>query len=375
MSSLRGRDKLSGQDSGRTNAVPLVQLGAGNVGLELMNYVEDTRSSDRNLPGYRYVGIADSSGVLIDDNGFGEGKLNKIAEAKRAGESLADLEGESTVEPGKLSSLFRRLDRGTLVDVTGSSGIAEHYDAALSAGWQVALANKIPLTEMEPDRFHGMVKSGLRYEATVGAGLPVISTLRRLIAGGDEVKEIAAILSGSLSYILSELEAGKPLPEVVMNAKKNGYTEPNPVEDLVGNDVHRKAVILGRTIGRDVSLEDVEVEPLVPLEERKYEEEELRRYLERYDPEIQEKVSSAEESGKRGRYVARIKEDGVKVGFEAVDKSSQLAGGPGTANVIEIKSENYQSPALVIQGPGAGTKVTASGVLADMNSTVNSKVR
>ena len=375
MSSLRGRDKLSGQDSGRTNAVPLVQLGAGNVGLELMNYVEETRSSDRNLPGYRYVGIADSSGVLIDDDGFGEGKLNKIAEAKRVGESLADLEGESTVEPGKLSSLFRRLDRGTLVDVTGSSGIAEHYDAALSAGWQVALANKIPLTEMEPDRFHGMVKSGLRYEATVGAGLPVISTLRRLIAGGDEVKEIAAILSGSLSYILSELEAGKPLPEVVMNAKKNGYTEPNPVEDLVGNDVHRKAVILGRTIGRDVSLEDVEVEPLVPLEERKYEEEELRRYLERYDPEIQEKVSSAEESGKRGRYVARIREDGVKVGFEAVDKSSQLAGGPGTANVIEIKSENYQSPALVIQGPGAGTKVTASGVLADMNSTVNSKVR
>ena len=374
MNGLRVRDDFSGQDSGRANLVPLVQLGAGNVGLELMNYVENTRSSDHNLPGYRYVGIADSSGVLIDGDGFEREKLMKIAEAKRAGESLAGLEGESTLEPGKLNSLFRRLDHGILVDVTGSSGIAEYYDTALSAGWQVALANKIPLTEMTPGRFHGMTESGLRYEATVGAGLPVISTLRRLIAGGDEVKEIAAILSGSLSYILSGLEAGKPLPEVVMDARKNGYTEPNPVEDLVGKDVHRKAVILGRTIGKDVSLDDVEVEPLVPLEEKQYEKEELRRHLERYDPEIQEKVSSAEESGKRGRYVARIKEDVVRVGFEAVDKSSQLAGGPGTANVIEIKSENYQSPALVIQGPGAGTKVTASGVLADMNSTVNSEM-
>lgn len=373
MTSLRGRDEFSGQDSGRTNPIPLVQLGAGNVGVELMNYVENTRSSDHNMPGYRYVGIADSSGVLIDRDGFGKEELEEIEEAKRSGKSLANLEGKSSYELKKLDPIFRDLDYGMLVDVTDSPGIADYYESALSEGWKVAMANKIPLTEVGLSRFRRLTESGLKYEATVGAGLPVISTLQRLIDGGDEVKEIAAILSGSLSYILSELEEGKPLEEVVMKAKENGYTEPNPVEDLVGNDVHRKAVILGRTIGRDVSLEDVEVVPLVPLEEREYGEEELRQFLDRFDPEIQEKISNAKESGRRGRYVARIKKDTVKVGFETVKKSSSLAGGPGTANVIEIKSENYQAPALVVQGPGAGTKVTASGVLADMNSMVDTR--
>jgi len=373
VNNLTGESKLSGRNAGSENPVPLVQLGVGNVGLELLHYVGSPEPSGDSLPAYRYVCIADSSGALIDGDGFDGGKLKKIAQAKRSGKSLADLTGESTFELEKLGSLFRRFDHGMLADLTDSSGLAEYYESALSEGWNVALANKIPLTQVAPERFRRFTESGLRYEATVGAGLPVISTIRRLIDGGDDIQEVAAILSGSLSYILSELEAGQSLEEVVIRAKKNGYTEPNPVEDLVGNDVHRKAVILGRTIGKNVSLADVEVEPLVPLEEREYAEEELRRYLERYDPEIQEKVSSAEESGKRGRYVARIKEDVVRVGFEAVDKSSQLAGGPGTANVVEIKSENYQSPTLVIQGPGAGTRVTASGVFADMNAMVNAE--
>lgn len=375
MSELFEEGKFSSRSPGLNDPVPLVQLGAGNVGLELMNYVKRTKSSEGNLPVYRYVGIADSSGVLIDRDGFDEEELEEIEEAKRTGKSLAALEGNSTLQLEKLEPLFRRLDYGMLVDVTDSTGLAEYYEKALFEGWKVALANKIPLTEVEPGRFRRLTESGLSYEATVGAGLPVITTMRRLINGGDEVKEVAAILSGSLSYILSELEAGKPLPEVVMNAKKNGYTEPNPVEDLVGNDVHRKAVILGRTIGMDVSLKDVEVEPLVPLEDRVYEEDELRRFLDRFNPEIQEKVSKAKESGNRGRYVARIRGDAVKVGFEAIEESSPLASGPGTANVIEIRSDNYRSPALVVQGPGAGTKVTASGVLADMNSMVNVEVK
>lgn len=363
-------DFLSGDGSRPVDGVPLVQIGAGTVGLELMELVRGSRRFSEGESQFSYVGIGDSSGLAKNREGFRKNYLEEVIELKKAGRRLEDVETEQVVELEGVEAFFREFDSGIFVDVTDAPGLDKLYREALEEGWAVVLANKIPLTEVDPGQFNWLKDAGIKYEATVGAGLPVISTLDSLERSGDEVKEVSAILSGSLSYILSRLEEGSSIDEAVIEARDKGFTEPNPVDDLVGKDVHRKSLILNRTIGGDLSLGDIDVSPLVPLEEERYPEDRLKSELEKFNSEFQAKLESARENGKRLRYVASVRRSSASVGLEEVEADSSLAMGPGTANVIDIKSENYESPSLVIQGPGAGPKVTAGGVFSEMKGLV-----
>ncbi|CAJ2645801.1 unnamed protein product [Trifolium pratense] len=194
----------------------------------------------------------------------------------------------------------------------------------------------------------------IRHESTVGAGLPVIASLNRIISSGDPVHR------GTLGYVMSEVEDGKPLSKVVRAAKSLGYTEPDPRDDLGGMDVARKALILARILGHRINMDSIQIESLYPKEmgpDVMNVEDFLDRGLLLLDKDIQERVEKAASNGNVLRYVS--------FGIQELPKNSALGRLRGSDN-LEIYTRCYSDQPLVIQGAGAGNDTTAAGVLADI---------
>jgi homoserine dehydrogenase len=230
----------------------------------------------------------------------------------------------------------------------------------------VAVANKKPLCA-DYDTFARLTahpRGHIAYEATVGAGLPLIHTLRTLIDAGDELVDMTACLSGTLGYLCSELEDGRPLSQVVPEARARGFTEPDPRDDLSGADVRRKALILARTMNQHLELEDVPGAPLIRLEEGDVEQ--WLAGLARHDVTLATRVRSAREQGDVLRYVARILPGKCEVGLRAVPRLSAVGRLRGTDNILTVHTRFYGERPLVISGPGAGPDVTAAGVFGDL---------
>ncbi|KAH9245007.1 hypothetical protein BASA81_017561 [Batrachochytrium salamandrivorans] len=248
-------------------------------------------------------------------------------------------------------------------------------EKAMDLGMGIVLANKKPLTA-SPDLFKRLAKHrNARFEATCGAGLPVILTAQRLIRGGDKLAQVQGQLSGTLGFVLSNLEQpGSSFSATVAKAEQLGYTEPDPRDDLGGTDVARKALILARLgFGMvDLELKDIAIEALYPKEFGALPSvAEFRARLPELDLEWKNRVESARGRGKVWRYTASVTTSGVKVGLVEVDQSSPLGGLKGTLNLVQFTSEFY-SPGkdLVVLGPGAGVDVTASGVVSDIAELV-----
>lgn len=209
----------------------------------------------------------------------------------------------------------------------------------------------------------------IRHESTVGAGLPVIASLNRLLSSGDPVHRIIGSLSGTLGYVMSEVEDGKPFSEVVKVAKNLGFTEPDPRDDLSGMDVARKALILARLLGRRINLDSIKIESLYPDEmgpDAMSVEEFLGSGIVSLDNDVQERVKRASLNGNVLRYVCVIEGSRCEVGIQELPKDSPLGRLRGSDNVLEIYSRCYNKQPLVIQGAGAGNDTTAAGVLADI---------
>ena len=207
----------------------------------------------------------------------------------------------------------------------------------------------------------------VRYETTCGAGLPVISTLRSLLATGDEVIEIVGCLSGTLGAIFSSVAQDLPMSRAIRDAKEAGYTEPDPRDDLSGLDVARKALILARTIGRTVELEDIAVESLVPAELRSVSIDDFMNGVSAHDQIMTDRQRSAAANGETLKYVATIPASGpIKVGVQPVSLSTVIGALQGPENIISIRTRRYDAYPLTISGPGAGADVTAAGMIADM---------
>ena len=210
-----------------------------------------------------------------------------------------------------------------------------------------------------------------RYEATVMAGLPVISTLRNLKISGDQIRGVTGVFSGTLSYIFNLVTAGSLFSESVRDAKRKGYTEPDPRDDLNGIDFARKLVVLGRDMGILCTLQDVlwTSDPIVPKEMESLSLDEFWEEIFKLDESMRHRASHAESRGNRLVYLGRVdaQKRNLSCGLTEVPKAGPFGSLTGSNNLIVIESDYYpeQSP-MVISGPGAGAIVTASAMVSDL---------
>jgi len=205
------------------------------------------------------------------------------------------------------------------------------------------------------------------YEATVGAGLPVVQTLRDLRETGDDITSIEGIFSGTLAYLFNVYDGTKNFSSIVHEARARGFTEPDPRDDLSGMDVARKLIILGREMGLALELKDVTVESLVPSELAGGTIEEFMGQLPRYDAAMLERLRAARARQRMLRYTGRITAAGeATVGLKELEATHPFANIALTDNVVRFATRRYCDNPLIVQGPGAGPEVTAGGVFADL---------
>ncbi|MET0396147.1 MAG: aspartate kinase [Longimicrobiaceae bacterium] len=362
----------TGEDGGER--IDLLLMGPGSVGRALAGLLLERSAHLFRRFGLRarVVAVADRSGYLLEPGGIAPEALRAAVEAKAAGRSLASLGGA----PGHAAVMVRdalryRLARPVLVDTSAYPDSAEVFREALRQGCDVVTANKAPLAG-PLEGFRSLLAEAeergriVRAEATVGAGLPVMDTLEMLLATGDRLLEVEGALSGTLGFVMTLLEEGARLSEAVEEAMRRGYTEPDPVADLSGADVGRKATILGRLSGLVRSDVPLRLAGLVDPALAGMEPDALLARLRDFDAAMQERVDAARREGRVLRYLARVGPDSLEVGLAAVPADSPPGALRGTDNLILFRSERYAARPLVVTGPGAGVEVTAMGVLADI---------
>lgn len=356
--------------------VQLFQVGIGTVGGAVLEQIVAHRRAWERCLGLEVAvgGVAGRDGALLgdDSNGISEGDLLALVRGKKAGETLGT-SNRTLIDPQ--AAIERLAQDGLLIVMDAAAGddSAEFDSHALDLGGCVVLSNKTPMalpasddrsralwTETGP---HGRV----RYEATCGAGLPVISTLRNLLDTGDEVVEITGTVSGTFGAIFSDVASGKAFSIAVRDAKANSYTEPDPRDDLSGLDVARKALILARTIGKTVDLDQIEVESLVPEHLREVGVDEFLGRVNEADQDIAAKAERARSVGETLKYVVTIAADGpIQVGIKSIPTSTVLGALQGPENIVSIRTKRYDVYPLTVTGPGAGAEVTAAGMTGDM---------
>ena len=288
--------------------------------------------------------------------------------------------GESST-PADLESFINHvhaahLPHAVLIDATASDELPTHYESWLAKGINIITPNKKsnagPLTAYrslrETARKH---QRYFLYETNVGAGLPIIQTLRGLVETGDEIIKIEGVLSGTLSYIFNSLDGNRTFSEVVREAHSLGYTEPDPREDLSGADVARKLIILAREMGLEVEMDAVQVESMVDEELRGATAAEYLKALGKHDQKMAALLNSARDRGQVVRYVGTIDSDGAMPTHISAQMRNYPADHPfasltGSDNIVSFKTARYNSQPMIVRGPGAGPAVTAGGVFADL---------
>lgn len=343
-------------------------VGPGLIGGTLLNQLRDQAAvlKEKFNIDLRVMGITGSRKMLLSDKGI---DLSKWRE-------LLDEEGEKA-ELEKFAQHVRGnhfIPNTVLVDCTADSHIASHYYDWLRRGIHVITPNKKansgPLEQyLKLRALQRLSYTHYFYEATVGAGLPIISTLQGLRETGDKILKIEGIFSGTLSYIFNNFMGSRGFSEVVKDAKEAGYTEPDPRDDLSGTDVARKVIILAREAGLKLELSDIPVESLVPEPLRaSASAEEFLQQLPQYDQDWSKKRQEAEESGEVLRYVGVVdveKQIGT-VELRKYSKEHPFAQLSGSDNIIAFTTERYEKQPLIVRGPGAGAEVTAGGVFSDI---------
>jgi aspartokinase/homoserine dehydrogenase 1 len=361
--------KVGGGSAAPRDRIDVFILGFGQIGRALGQMVADLPERG---PGIRVVGVSDRSGYVFDPEGISTRRLDAIAREKRNGHSLRRLEGgrSGSAEEAVEAVSRHALSHPVLVDVTADD-TGPALKAALTHGMELVLANKRPLAGStdEVDKLFALARSQgrrVRYEATVGAGLPVMDTLAKLVETGDSIVRIEGCVSGTLGFLLSGMERGRRFSEILREAVAKGYSEPDPRDDLSGADVARKALILGRLIGFRGEPRAVGVESLVPPPARSLDLKSFLARLENWDAEWQQRIASARSRDRVLRYVASVSPERIRVALTPVPREGPFGSLQGTDNQIVFTTARYTDHPLVIRGPGAGPIVTAAGVLNDI---------
>jgi len=340
-------------------------IGPGTVGRVLIDQIASQSSRLRRdfKLDLRVRGLLSSKRMLLSEDGV---SFNSWKEDFLSSELVPDL--KSFVNYVGADYLPNRV----IIDCTASSEVAKNYAHWLAAGIHIITPNKkansAPMAsyrELQIARRAG--SSHYLYEATVGAGLPIVQTLRDLRETGDEITSIEGIFSGTLAYLFNIYDGSKNFSDIVLDAKQRGYTEPDPRDDLSGIDVARKLVILGREMGLVLELADVNVESLVPsgLNEGSIDEFFIR--LPNYDADMRTRFENARAHGKVLRYVGRLTAEGsATVGIVELEATHTFSNIALTDNVVRFATRRYSNNPMIIQGPGAGPEVTAGGIFADL---------
>jgi aspartokinase/homoserine dehydrogenase 1 len=348
--------------------IDLVLLGCGNVGGELLEQFQ--RQADSLIEHHvdlRVRAIANSDRLLVADDKVDLARWREDMEEHGQSWSIDDV-----IAVRKKLGLLSP----TIVDCTTDEGLADEYARFLNNGFNIVAANKKANTK-NYSYYLEMREAATRnfrkflYETNVAAGLPFIDTLQGLIRSGDELRTFEGILSGSLSMIFGLLQDGIPMSQAVARAMELGYTEPDPRDDLSGMDVARKLLIIAREVGLQLELDDIHVEPVVPLDVVGHvNRSDLIEALQTLDESFAERIDSAEAEGKVLRYVARVEDSKCRVSIEAVSLSKPLGSIRDGENALVIHTHYYQPIPMVLRGYGAGAAVTAAGVFGDLLRTV-----
>ncbi|OGG21047.1 hypothetical protein A3D03_05150 [Candidatus Gottesmanbacteria bacterium RIFCSPHIGHO2_02_FULL_40_13] len=351
----------------KSKKLSIFLLGPGNVGKELLKLIiENKLTLEQNYDlDIRITGIFNSKYGINNKEGIHPDQVNNIC----SGLTLTS----DTITSDNLPNLISHNPKPSiLIDTTSSPVSFDILLTALKSGSFVVLSNKRPLASSY-SVFHKLHSYGLNrifYETTVGAGLPVIRTVNTFMETGDEILEIKGCFSGTLGFIFSSLEDGMPFSKCVEQAKKMGYTESDPREDLSGQDVARKIIILSRMIGMEIEMEDIEVQKLYPSSFDKYTVKEFMGVISKLDKKYQEKFQKANKRNNTFRYVAKVSKKGCTIKMTEAAKNSDLGNLSGPDNIIIFKTKRYFDRPLVIKGPGAGPIVTAAGVFDDIISII-----
>lgn len=348
-----------------TRELHLFMVGVGLIGSTLIEqikvhaqFLKEKRSLELKL-----VGLANSKKMLFNEEGIDLSDWKTQLSASDQSMSIKQF-------VDKMDRL--NLENSIFIDNTASELIARHYETILDASISISTPNKIAAssTLLQYQRLKNIAaKRGVQfaYETNVGAGLPVISTLNDLINSGDQILKIEGVLSGSLSFIFNRFSGKESFSKIVAEARKLGYTEPDPRVDLNGIDVRRKLLILAREIGLELESSDITIEQILPEECQKAESvDAFMKALKANDEYFDQLLASADKEGKVLRMIAKLENGQASIGLQAVDQSSPFYFLSGSDNMIAFTTDRYLERPLVVRGPGAGAEVTAAGVFAEI---------
>ena len=350
--------------------VNLFLCGTGLIGRTLLAQIETQgrKLLEQHSTRIKIAGIINSRLMMIDPKGIPVGQWKSKLE-----------EGESADMPAFVDLMKAlNLPSACFCDCTASDMPPKFYEGIFAASISIVTPNK-RANAGPADRYRGLMAKAREkdvvygYETTVGAGLPVIGTLHDLVACGDSISRIEAVLSGTISYIFNNLRRGMSFSALVLDAKSRGYTEPDPRDDLGAVDIARKTLILAREAGFAIDYENIAIQALIPEKLAKAPSvEEFLALLPEADVSIEEKVAAATSRGKVLRYVATITPESAALKLQEYGPESPFFNLSGTDNLVMFSTARYSANPLVVRGPGAGAEVTAGGVFADILKTAQS---
>jgi len=358
---------LSGEKS-----INLYLVGTGLIGGTLLELLENQKEELRTKYqlDIQLKGLATSRKMLISDSSVSLSDWEKELDENGREMSLSKF-----VEEMKAANLSNSI----FIDCTASPDIQTVYEDILKQSISIVSPNK--QANSSTMEFYNLLQKtankhncAFKFETNVGAGLPIIETIHELVRTGDKVNRIEGVLSGTLSYIFNNFDGLSSFSDVVKTAKEKGYTEPDPREDLNGNDVGRKLLILARVAGYNVEMEDIDIQNLVPEDAREVESvDEFFNKLKKHDDHYNRLQKEASSDNKKLCYIARFENGKGVVKLEKIDDSHPFYNLSGSDNIVAFYTTYYDESPLIVKGPGAGAKVTAAGVISDILRVANTK--
>jgi aspartokinase/homoserine dehydrogenase 1 len=357
-------------DNDDVDNLNLFMIGTGLIGKTLLKQIKQHANyllKEKKLK-INVVGLANTRNMRIAENGINVGNYEDYFTHEDEKMNLSKFINKM---------LELNLPNTVFIDCTNSKEIVAHYASILKANISIATPNKlansgsyIQYSELKNLTFqHG---GTFCYETNVGAGLPVIKTLRNLILSGDKIIKIEGVFSGTLSYIFNNFTGKKKFSEIVKKAKELGYTEPDPRDDLAGTDVARKILILAREAGSKLELTDIVKSSIIPQD--CIDAVNVNNFFDilgQHDDYFEEMKIKAKKENKVLRFIAKYENNSITIGLTTVNNAHPFYNLSGSDNIISFTTNRYKNRPLVIQGPGAGAEVTASGVFGEIINIIN----